>query len=179
MPRSLSPIALVLLLALAACQSAPPPERVEEEPPPVVEFSTTPTLNKWLNRQEQVAGLTPEQVAEELHERPRPEEVPELFEFALLNHYSQQYEDWIKARDAFRILSTDESLSRGQRQMAALMEAYNQQRINSYQRLEQLSGENDELQRQLADAELRKAELEEKIQALTELEANISTRKDQ
>ena len=63
--------------------------------------------------------------------------------------------------------------------MAALLEAYNQQRINSYQRLEQLSGENDELQRQLADAELRKAELEEKIQALTELEANISTRKDQ
>ena len=178
MSRTLKTIAPVLCLALAACQSAPPPERVEE-PPPVVEFSTTPTLNKWLNRQEQVAGLTPEQVEEELHERPRPEEVPELFEFGLLNHYSQRYEDWIKARDAFRILNTDESLSRGQRQMAALMEAYNQQRINSYQRQEQLSAENDDLQRQLADAELRKAELEEKIQALTELEANISTRKDQ
>lgn len=179
MSRTLKGLALLLCLgALAACQGGPATPAVMT-PVAVTEVSSTPTLRQWLNRQEQVAGLSTEEVAEELSGRSRPEGGPELFEYALLNHYSGHYEGWIKARDAFRTLSGDESLSREQRQMTALLEAYNQQRINTQQRYRQLQDDNEDLQRQLAAAELREAELQRKIQALTELEAHISTRKDQ
>ena len=176
MSRSLVRSALLLCLAtVAGCASAPAPAPQT----PVIEVSTTTTIRQWLNRQEQVAGLSAGQIEQELHNRPRPEDGPELFEFGLLNHYSQHYQSWIQARDAFRKLSADASLSRGQRQMAALLETYNQQRINAYLSYQQLQQENVELQRQIAVAALKKAQLQQQIQALTELEANISTRKDQ
>ena len=180
MSRSLVNSALLLCLAmLAGCASAPAPP----PQPPVTAVSSTTTTNttirQWFNRQEQVADLSAEQIEEELHNRPRPESGPELFEFGLLNHYSQHYESWIQARDAFRKLSVDASLGRGKRQMALLLETYNQQRINAYRSYQQLQEENVELQRQIAVAELQKAQLQQQIQALTELEANISRRKDQ
>ena len=66
-----------------------------------------------------------------------------------------------------------------QRQLTGILLAYNQNRINWYQRQSELLVENAELEKQLQQAEEDKVLLEQKIQALTDLEADISTRKEQ
>ena len=60
-----------------------------------------------------------------------------------------------------------------------MLERYNQSRINWYTRQEELLERYQYLQRELDASDDEKAELEQKIQALTELEAEISTRKEQ
>ena len=60
-----------------------------------------------------------------------------------------------------------------------MLESYNQNRINWYQRQGELVKQRSQLEEQLDEAEQEKALLEQKIQALTDLEAVISTRKEQ
>ena len=60
-----------------------------------------------------------------------------------------------------------------------VLEAYNQSRINWYQRQSETVKQNIKLEQQLSEAEQEKQLLEHKIQALTDLEAVISTRKEQ
>ena len=76
-------------------------------------------------------------------------------------------------------LQQDETLTEAQRQLMVVLEAYNQNRINWYQRQSEAVKQNRKLEQQLSDAEQEKLLLEQKIQALTDLEAVISTRKEQ
>ena len=62
--------------------------------------------------------------------------------------------------------------------MAAILEEYNQSRINWHQRYIELQQENKLLLQQLDDTQQEKLLLEQKIQAVTDLEAEISTRKE-
>ena len=96
-----------------------------------------------------------------------------------VNQQLVTYGAWVQARDAFRLLREDEELSEEQRQLVAILQAYNQTRINWYQRQSELLNRHAELQQQLDEAEQDKLVLEQKIQALTDLEAAISTRKEQ
>jgi hypothetical protein len=112
-----------------------------------------------------------------LADKVMPEGKDQLYHYALLRQHSQNYAAWVNARDAFRRLNADEGLTESQRQLAGIFQAYNQLRINGYQRRSELLDEQAKLQQQLHKAAQDKLLLEQKIQALTELEADISTRR--
>ncbi|MDO8863745.1 hypothetical protein Q6D67_18795 [Haliea sp. E1-2-M8] len=135
------------------------------------EASDSP-LAHWLGLQAAVVTMSVGQVEAVLESMPRPEGADQLFCFGLLHHQSQTYNGWMQARDVFRLLSQDEALPDELRQVAGILEAFNQSRINAHQRYAQLQQQIDELEQQ-------KQLLDEKIQAITDLEAAISTRKEQ
>ncbi len=173
MPRALiSP--LVLALVVTACVS-PTPAPIEPPAPPtpaaVPAVSDSP-LSDWLGLQAAVAEMTVEQVNAVLESMPRPEAANHLFYFGLLHQQSATYNGWMQARDVFRQLTQDEGLSEQLRQLAGILESYNQSRINAHQRYAQLQQQIDELEQQ-------KQLLDQKIQAITDLEAAMSTRKEQ
>ena len=59
------------------------------------------------------------------------------------------------------------------------MRQFNQLRINAYVRQLELESNAITLRQQLVSAEAEKTQLQQKIQALTELETFISTRKEE
>ena len=109
----------------------------------------------------------------------KPEGADQLFYYGLLNQQLMTYGAWAQARDTFRVLREDKELAEVQRQLVTILQEYNQTRINWYQRQSELLNRNAELQQQLREAEQDKLVLQQKIQALTDLEAAISTRKEQ
>ncbi|QIB64678.1 hypothetical protein [Kineobactrum salinum] len=165
---------LVLALAVTACLS-PVPAPIEPPTPPtpveVAEASDAP-LTHWLDLQAAVSEMSAEQVDTALASMPKTVVADQLFYFGLLHQQSQTYNGWMQARDVFRQLSQDEGLSGQLRQLAGILEAYNQSRINAHQRYAQLQQQIDELEQQ-------KQLLDQKIQAITDLEAAMSTRKEQ
>ena len=123
--------------------------------------------------------MNAEETSAELAALDMPGNAGDLFYHGLLNQQLQTNAAWVQARDAFRALHEDADLTVEQRQLAGILEAYNQSRINWYQRLSDLLVDNTRLKQQLRDTEQDKLLLEQKIQALTELEADISTRKEE
>jgi hypothetical protein len=178
MSRSLALVALVLAI-LAGCAASPPtpPTPVVAATPP--EITAYLALHQWLNLQQQVAALGTEEAVAELVSLGKPEDIAQLYYYGLLNQQLQTYGGWTQARDTFRELHLDEELLLEQRQLAGILQQYNQNRINWYQRQSELLKQHSELQQQLDQAEQDKLLLEQKIQALTDLEAVISTRKEQ
>ena len=177
MPRTLA-LAVLLLTLLPGCALQPP----AEEPPrkdttlKVVEICSP---QRWLAMQEEVAAMTSEEATAALAEVDPLAGAADLFYFGLLKQQLQRYAAWTEARDAFRTLQEQDGLTPEQRQMAGVLEAYNQRRINWYQRYSELQQDYDSLEQALADAEQEKALLQEQIQALTDLETVISDRKEQ
>ena len=175
MSRALTPF-ILLLGILAGCTTTPPAQVVDHSRP---ENAAWTALQQWLNLQQDVAMMSTEKVVAELVQVGKPVSTEELLYFGLLNQQLQTFGGWTQARDAFRQLQDDESLEVQQRQLASIFLEYNQNRINWYQRQAELLNRHAELRQQLADAEQDKLLLEQKIQALTDLEAAISTRKEQ
>ena len=103
----------------------------------------------------------------------------DLFYYGLLKQQLQAYESWTEARDAFRALREEDGLTIEQRQLAGILEAYNQRRINWHQQYTELQAQYATMEEALAEAEQEKALLEQKIQALTDLETVISDRKEE
>ena len=120
-----------------------------------------------------------EETTEALATMDKPENAGDLFYHGLLNQQLQTNDAWVQARDAFRVLSEDDELTVEQQQLAGIFEVYNQNRINWYQRQSELLIENASLLQQLREAGQDKLLLEQKVQALTELETDISTRKEE
>ena len=174
MSRSLA--SLLLALAIAGCTVSPPAQVVEKTAPEIITYSS---MQRWLNLQQDVAGLTTEEVVAELVQVNKPEGADQLFYYGLLNQQLMTYGAWAQARDTFRVLREDKELAEVQRQLVTILQEYNQTRINWYQRQSELLNRNAELQQQLREAEQDKLVLQQKIQALTDLEAVISTRKEQ
>ena len=175
MSRSLASLLLGLAI-LAGCVVSPPVQVVENSTADVVTYSS---VQQWLNLREEVAGLSEEEVVEKLVRVNKPEGIGQLFYYGLLNQQLQTHGAWAQARDTFRQLQQDEELTLEQRQLAGILQEYNQNRLNWYQRQRELLVQNAELQKQLTAAEQDKLLLEQKIQALTDLEAAISTRKEE
>ena len=120
-----------------------------------------------------------DEVVEQLVRLNKPEGIDQLYYYGLLNQQLQTHGAWIQARDSFRELQQQEGLTTEQRQLAGILLVYNQNRINWYQRQSELLVENAGLEKQLQQAEEDKVLLEQKIQALTDLESDISTRREQ
>jgi len=166
--------AILGLVILCGCAVSPPV--VEQAAPEVIFYSS---VQHWLKLQHEVAAMSIEEITEELAALDKPDNAGDLFYHGLLNQQLQTNDAWVQARDAFRTLSVDDELTVEQQQLAGILEAYNQNRINWYQRQSDLLIDNTRLQQQLQEAEQDRLLLEQKIQALTELEADISTRKEE
>jgi len=175
MSRSLATVALALTI-LAGCVTSPPTQVTATPSPGVVTYSS---VQQWLSLQQEVADMSTEEVVAKLIRKNKPEGAGQLFYYGLLNQQLQTFDAWALARDAFRQLHEDEALAVEQRQLAGILQNYNQNRINWYQRQAELLKQHAQLKQQLSDAEQDKLLLEQKIQALTDLEAVISTRKEQ
>ncbi len=123
--------------------------------------------------------MSNDKVDQQLTNLGKPEGQQQLFYFGLLNQQLDAFTKWTQARDVFRKLAEDTVLAKEQRSLAAILERYNQSRINWYLQRQQLLENNEtlkgKLRASLEDNEL----LERKIQAITELETSISTRKEQ
>ena len=176
MSRPLSAL-LFALTVLTGCSTAPPPQQEVAKPAP--ELVAYTALQQWLTLQQQVTAMRSEEVVAELVKLHKPQGADQLFYFALLNQQLQTYASWTQARDALRTLQEEKELTAEQLQLAGILQQYNQNRINWYQRQAELLTQHQELREQLDQAEQDKLLLEQKIQALTDLEADISTRKEQ
>ncbi len=171
------PYALILLAlcVLSGCTSTSPAQ-VEQGDPPIQMY---PEALRWLQLSQEISAMNPGEAVEELVGLKRPQDVNQLFSYALLNQQLQSYGAWTEARDTLQILAVDQSLAPGQRHIVDTLLKYNQSRINWYLKYQKLEEEQASLQEQLRAAREQKNLLEQKIQALTELEAVISTRKEE
>lgn len=168
-------ITLLSLAVLVAC-AMPPPAVVQQPNPDVV---ITTEVQQWLKLQQDIASMDADKLNAALADNTALEGKNDLYHYALLQQHSQNYAAWVKARDAFRLLYADEGLTDSQRQLVDIFQAYNQLRINGYQRQSELLDEQAKLQQQLHNASQDKQLLEQKIQALTEVEAAISTLREE
>lgn len=175
MPRALI-LLLVGLGTLLGC-AAQTPAPLAGSMPTVVRPS--PALERWVNLYSDVDKMESAQVVERLVEIDRPEGIGQLFYFGLLNQQLSNYTSWITARDTFNELESDETLGLPQRQLAGVMRQLNQDKINSYTKQSELAQQLTELQQRLQISDEEKVLLQHKIQALTELEADMSTRKEE
>lgn len=139
-----------------------------------------PAVIEWIDLQQEVLTMQDSAIEEELEQiGEAPTTGEELYYFGLLNQQMKDYDRWITARDAFRQVSKDPELDLEQRQLAGIFERYNQTRINWYSKQSELLEQYRELELELDALDDEKALLQQKIQALTDLEAVISTRKEQ
>lgn len=163
-------VAVLAITILAGCEALPPAEiDTLEQPLQVTELQN---LNTWLNLASQASQLNTEQVASELRKTEKPKNRLDLFYYAALNQRLNHRDGWVRARDSFRKLANDISLEEDLRGLARLLQAHNQALINWHER-------HSNLQKELADSVLDRELLRRKIEALTDLEAVISNRKQQ
>lgn len=173
--RSLA-LAAVLAGALVGCVSAPPPEVITIETPVK---TPVPPVQRWLRWSETVSTMSPSQLSDTLEGMAEPGNANQFFYYGLLNQQSDTYDGWVAARDIFRELQEDEALTRGQRRLAGLLERFNQSRINWFHSRDELRIEYESLQQETAALQEQNTLLEQKIQAITDVEATISTRKEE
>jgi hypothetical protein len=175
MPRPL--VALLLSLSLLAGCAAP-----QSQPPAGDHHAAVDRhagLSKWLDLQQDVAEMDAAEIKTRLTRVDKSTDLDQLYYYGVLNQQLKDYGAWTVARDAFQKLQENRALPKEQRQLAGILRQYNQNRINSYTRQRALLDERAQLQLDLDRAEDEKRQLAQKIQALTELEAAISTRREE
>lgn len=175
MPRTLITITILASL-LGGCNTFAPAPVIEQPSPTTI--AVVP-VQEWLKLREETAQLSPEEASVGLSAATSPKTSIDWFYKGLLLQQQQQYDTWTQARDTFRLLAESETLAPELQQLAAILEDFNQNRINWYQRHNKLILSYEQLQKQLLTSEQEKMLLEQKIQALTDLEEAISTRKEQ
>ncbi len=168
-------VALLFTLAvLAGCAAQTPVPSAADHIPQAILY---PTVEQWLDLQQDVADLSKAEVMARLVTVDKSAGVAQLYYFGILNQQLQSYGAWTVARDTFQQLQSNKELPKQQRQLAGLMRQYNQSRINGYARRHELLNQQAQLQKNLNQAEDEKRQLQQKIQALTDVEAAISTRR--
>jgi lipoprotein NlpI len=175
MPRTLIPLFLCLVV-LSACTTQPPVETTKTQKPAVILY---PSVEQWLNLQQEVEAMDIAEVKSRLEAADKSDGVRQLYYRGVLNQRLPSYGAWTVARDAFQKLQENEQLPAPQRQLASIFRQYNQSRINSYQRYDALLTNSNQAQQDLGQLEQDKELLEQKIRALTEVEAAISTRREE
>lgn len=168
-------IAALSLIILAGCTLQPqsPLETSVE-----VNTCSCSQLQKWLDLERKVSRMSTERVERELTLLGKPEGWRQQFYFGLLHQQLDVFASWTQARDAFRGLSEDVGLSRERRDLAAILQRYNQTRINWSLKYRQLLEDNGTVKDKLRASQEENELLENKLQAITDLETSISTRKE-
>jgi hypothetical protein len=177
MSRALLIIALCLA-TLAGCALLPQ-QGTPASAPPDPDALAYRALRDWLDLEWEVAAMDADQVVAALVDVGKPQGPEELFHFGLLNQKLKTYASWTQARDAFREVSKNPTLTSEQRQLAAILVLYNQSRINWYLEYREVQADFAAMQAELEASQEENALLQQKIQAITDLETSISTRKEQ
>jgi len=127
----------------------------------------------WLRVSDLYMELTPAQAQQRLDNINTDKKTSlQWFRYALLNQQLNEPAGWIRARDAFRYLLAIETLGQELHSLTKLLLKYNQNMINWDARY-------SKVQIQLKESEAMQQVLEEKIQAITNLEQSMSSRKEQ
>ncbi|MEH6472675.1 MAG: hypothetical protein V7752_15635 [Halopseudomonas sp.] len=171
---------------MIGCQSLTPASvNPIAQPAPVVTHPEPP-VHDWLQRVRSTMQLSEEQTQAELQQfSGNKTKQPELlFRYALLNQQLKDRLGWIRARDSLQQLAARPELSAEQLQLAQLLQFHNQSMINADARQARLLGALEErietLHTTAAALQLSQQqviELSEKIEALTNLEENMSIRR--
>lgn len=169
-------IAALVLVTLAGCATQP---QTTIETVADATTCTCTRLQNWLELQRKVSAMSNEKVEQQLTSLGEPKGHRQQFYFGLLNQQLDSFTAWPRARDVFRQLAEDTGLAKEQRGLAAILERYNQSRINWYLQHRQLLENNETLKSKLRASLEENKLLEQKIQAITDLETSISTRKEQ
>lgn len=164
-------IALMVTAALTACASGAP----APVPAPVVPEPCS--ASDWLALQDSVLLLDEQATVDALVAIGRPADADSLYHYGLLNQQLESYGAWVQARDSFKALAADPALCAEQRTLATVLLQFNQRRINWSARTNQLLQDNEALRTSLEESQAERQLLEQKIDALTDIEAAISTRK--
>jgi hypothetical protein len=168
------------LLALAGCELLPARQEVasaQQTPDP--DAQSYRAIRDWLNIEQTVAAMDEEEVVTRLVRIGEPRNPRQQFYFGLLNQKLKTYASWTQARDAFRDVSKASAVTPEQRQLATIFMLYNQSRINWYLEYREVQADFAAMQGELDTVQQENELLEEKIQAITDLETSISTRKEQ
>jgi hypothetical protein len=160
---------------LSGCVVQPSVDSSKGEVTTIVSKSS---IEQWLDQLDAVEEMDTPEVMQQLEKVDKSAGGTQLFYYGALNQRLQNYGAWTVARDTFQMLQENQSLPRDQRQLAGLLRQYNQSRINGYSRYNTLLDEQTGLRERLSRTENEKRQLEQKIQALTELETAISTRQE-
>jgi len=127
----------------------------------------------WLRIADLYMELTPTQAQQRLDKVGDEEKTTlQWYRYALLNQQLNNRAGWIRARDAFRHVVASETLGQELYGLTKLLLKYNQNMINWDARY-------SKVQIELKESTAMQQVLEEKIQAITNLEQNISSRKEQ
>lgn len=169
-------IAAIALVVLAGCAAQRPTTTETTADAPA---NNCTQLQDWLELQRKVSAMSIEKVEQQLAALGESKGLRQLFYYGLLNQQLDIFPRWADARDAFRQLAEDARLTKEQRSLAAVLERYNQSRINWYLQHRQVLENNETLKTKLRASREENELLEQKIQAITELETSISTRKEQ
>ncbi len=172
-------LALITAMLLGGCQMLEPMDSlfysVKSEPatgslqPEVVDLDQ---LVLWVQTAHASTQLSPAQALERISElETRKMSHYERFRYAALNQQLNDRTGWIRARDTLRDLAQERTLPDNLQQLAILLQQHNQAMINAEARRHQMAHELDA-------AQVAQQALEQKIQALTNLEQQLSNRKE-
>lgn len=127
----------------------------------------------WLRIADLYMELTPHQARQRLDKISDKEKTSlQWFRYGLLNQQLAERAGWIRARDAFRHVLASQNLGQDVKGLVKLLLRHNQSMINWEARYSKAT-------LQLQESENMQRVLEEKIQAITNLEQNMSSRKEQ
>lgn len=150
-----------------------------------------PPMQQWLLQLETQLQLSPKQAQQALLEQPSYDSKSlqqlddfDQFSYLVLQQQQQNRQGWILARDGFRALG-----KRHQEQplsgLFKLLQAHNQTQINNHQQLSNLVKKLQQTEQQLLitdqlllESKVQSEELGAKIDALTNLERSLNTRKE-
>ncbi len=175
MSRAIASI-LIISALISGCVAQPPVDTSSQYAASVV---APPPVGEWFDQLDAVDAMDSSEVVTQLEKVDKTAGANQLFYYGALKQKLPDYGAWTVARDAFQNLQDNQTLTREQRQLAGILREYNQNRINGYSRYNKLLNERIDLQEGLSQAEDEKRQLEQKIQALTELETAISTRQEE
>lgn len=158
----------LLLLSCAGCELLQPNQNDRQLE------SVVPTGQRhyWLSIADLYMDLTPTQAQQRLDQTGAQKSSNlQLFRYALLNQQLNERTGWVRSRDAYRQLLDTPNLTAELRGISKVLLKYNQSMINWYVRY-------NKVQIELKESEAMQQVLEEKIQAITNLEQSMSSRKE-
>lgn len=170
---------LSIILLLAACQpylftGGPVQDDTEHAQELQTELlvETEPPVAGWLQIAFTTMQLTPAQALEQLAVFPSSREKPvDRFRFGLLNQRLNDRTGWVRARNTMRELGRDQQLDPQLVHLVNIFMQYNQSMINAEARQHLMAQDLEKVREE-------QRALQEKIEALTSIEQNISTRKE-
>ena len=176
MPRTLILSAALMGLLTGCAQQATPPASEAARCQCAEPYQE---MADWLAMERKTSAMDTSEVVAELVRLGRPVSPSEQFYFGTLNQQLGTPANWRQARDAFRAVRKNTELTNEQRNIAAMLERYNIYRLDDNKDRNDMLRDQAELESTLDMLKQENTGLQEKIQAITDLEADMSTRIEQ